>query len=318
LRKENLLPLTNGIAMQLWLFQNATGFACGTLGVSVRIAMKIKISDDITVESRTLIRLEWRGILPVLIVHEKYEKIIKWVLRIIAFIGIASSLISIDSKLVSLGVALLIFFIEQFFERTIFEYTTMVVQPLPDFDIDYGQWKTNGFLIPMTKNDKDLSYVGPTYTDKDYAIKFFNYLKSWNHNNSDDKEGNIVLSFVIEPNEKYTTYLYANHNRKDLDKFFKKAAKANELKKYGKKQQQFVMQTVFWHTLDYKEGYYIKRFLDFQPSNEKFYLTPSVIPKQQGQQADYLFDSSILKYNYKLKNRADVTKGDLEYHFLPA
>ncbi len=280
--------------------------------------MKIKISDDIKVESRTLIRLEWNGLLPVLIVHEKFESKIKWTLRIIAVIGIGTSLISIDSKLISLGVALLIFVIEQFFERTIFEYTTMVVQPFPDFDIDYSQWKTNGFMVPMTKNDEDLCYAGPTYVDKDYAIKFFDYIKSWNAGLLDDEEGNIILSFIIEPNEKYTTYLYANHGRKSLDKLFDAAAKKNQLTKYGKRQQQFVMQMIYWHTLDFKAGYYIKRFLDFQTADTNFYLTPSIIPKQEGQPSEFIFDSAILLKGYKLKNRAEVTKHDIEYYHLPA
>ena len=280
--------------------------------------MKIKISNDIKVESRTLIRLEWNGLLPVLIIHEKFETKIKWILRIIAVLGIGTSLISIDSKLISLGVTLLIFFTEQFFERTIFEYTTMVVQPFPDFDIDYSSWKTNSFMIPLTKGDQDLCYAGPTYADRNYAIKFFNYVKSWNLGQADDKDGNIILSFVIEPNEKYTTYLYSNNARKNLDKLFNHDAKKNQLKKYGKRQQQFVMQTIFWHTLDFKEGYYIKRFLDFQPAETKFYLTPSVIPKQQEQSLEFIFDSAILlKGGYKLKMRADLTKHDIEYH-LPA
>ncbi len=280
--------------------------------------MKIKISDNIQVDSNTLIRLEWKGYLPVLIVHEKFETKIKWVLRIIAVIGIGTSLISINSKLISLGVSLLIFIVEQFFERTVFEYTTMVVQPFPDFNIDYSQWKTNGFIVPMQKNNQDLCYAGPSYVDKEYAIKFFNYLKSWSSGQDNDKDGNIILSFVIEPNEKYTTYLYANHGRKNLDKLFKYAAKKNQLTKYGKRQQQFVMQTIFWNTLDFKDGYYIKRFMDFQTPATKFYLTPSVIPKQAGQAVEFLFDNVILLPGYKLKKRADVTKYDVEYYHLPS
>lgn len=173
--------------------------------------MKIKVSKNLYVNSNTLFRLEWRRFYPVLVIHEKFEKPLKWILRFIAFIGIATSVITISFWYFSLGLAVLIFLIEQSFERTIIEYTTMVIQPYPDFEIDYGQWKTNGFMIPKEKNGQDLAYFGPSYEDKEYAIKVFEYFKSWiDNSSSDDKENNLIVSLVIEPNEEYTTYIYAN------------------------------------------------------------------------------------------------------------
>lgn len=253
-----------------------------------------------------------------MIVHERFEKKIKWILRAIAFIGIGTSVISIDKWYYSLGLSLIIFLVEQFFERTLFEYTTMVVQPFPDFQIDYSQWKTNGFMIPVEKNGEDLCYAGPTYQDKEYAVKFFEYLKSWNWGQSIDKDNNIILSFVIEADERYTTYLYANPGRKNLEEMFQEAAEENKLEKYGKKQQQFIMQMMYWHTLPFKDGYYIKQFLNFQKTNEPFYLTPSVLPKVEGQSVEFLFDNAILKYSYKIKNRDELTKSDHEFYHAPA
>ena len=279
--------------------------------------MKIKISENIKVDSSTLVRLEWRKLLPVLIVHEKFGNKIKWILRTIAFIGIATSLITIDKWYFSLGLSVLIFLVEQFFEKTIFEYTTFVVQPFPDFTIDYSQWKTNAFMIPMAENKEALCYVGPSYQEKEYAIKFFNYLQSWNSGNNIDTDNNIVLSFIIEPNERYSTYLYANTGRKNLNEIFKTAAEQNKFDKYGKKQQQFVMQMVYWHTLDFKDGYYIKQFLEFQKPTEKFYLTPSVVPKNEEGQVEFIFDSAILKSGYKLKHRHELNGHDIEFHYPP-
>ena len=279
--------------------------------------MKIKISENIKVDSSTLVRLEWRKFLPVLIVHERFENKVKWILRTVAFIGMATSLITIDKWYFSLGLSILIFLVEQFLEKTIFEYTTFVVQPFPDFTIDYSQWKTNAFMIPMAENKEDLCYVGPSYQDKEYAIKFFNYLKSWNSANNVDTDNNIVLSFIIEPNERYSTYLYANTERKNLNEIFKTAAEQSKFDKYGKKQQQFVMQMVYWHTLDFKDGYYIKQFLEFQKPSEKFYLTPSVVPKDEGGQVEFIFDSAILKSDYKLKHRHELKGHDIEFHYPP-
>lgn len=280
--------------------------------------MKIRVSKNLYVDSKTLFRFEWRKWYPAIVIHEKFEKYLKWTLRAIAVIGIATSVISISQWYISLGVALLIFLVEQFFEKTAIEYTTMVVQPPPTFEIEYNQWKTNGFMIPREKNTHDLPYFGPSYLNEEYATKFFGYLRSWiNNDSNDDKENNLVVSLVIEPNEEYTTYIYANLGRKRLDSMFKFLGDITKLEKYGKRQQQFIAQMFYWNTLDYKDGYYIKQFLDLHNENDPYYFTPSVI-QPFGLPPKFLFDCSIKKYHLKVKKRKDLKKGDPEYIFDPA
>lgn len=280
--------------------------------------MKIKIGKDLYVNSNTLVRIEWRKWYPALVIHEKFEKIVKWMLRVIAFVGIATSVISINEWYLSLGLSLLIFLVEQFFERTIIEYTAMVFQPPPDFEVEYGQWKTNGFMIPKERNGIDLPHFGPSYLSEEYAEKFFNYLRSWvNDSSNDDKENCLVVSLVIEPNEKYTTYIYANLGRKRLDYMFKVIEDSSKLEKYGKRQQNFIAQFFYWNTLDFKDGYYIKQFLEFQKSNDPFYFTPSVI-QPFGLPPKFLFDCSIKKYHLKVTNRQDIKPNEPEFNFDPA
>ena len=280
--------------------------------------MRIKISKGLFINTNTLFRFEWRKWYPALVVHEKFESIVKWTLRIIAFVGIATSVIAIPIWYISLFIAIGIFVVEQFFERTIFEYTALVVQPYPNFEVDYSQWKTNGFMIPTEQNESDLAHFGPSYLDEEYAIKFFKYLRSWvNDSSNDDKENTLVTSIVIEPNERYTTYIYPNIGRKRLDYMFKFIEATNKLEKYGKRQQNLVMQLIFWHTLDFKDGYYIKKFLDFRKPDEPFLFTPSVI-QPFGFPPKFLFDCSIKKYHLKIKKRREIKKNEIEFHFNPA
>lgn len=280
--------------------------------------MKIKIGKDLYVNSNTLVRIEWRKWYPALVIHEKFEKIVKWILRGVAFVGIVTSVFSIKEWYLSLGLSLLIFLVEQFFERTIIEYTAMVFQPPPDFEVEYGQWKTNGFMIPKERTGMGLARFGPSYLNEEYAVKFFNYLRSWvNDSSNDDKENCLVVSLVIEPNEKYTTYFYANLGRKRLDYMFKAIENSSKLEKYGKRQQNFIAQLFYWHTLDFKDGYYIKQFLEFQKSNDPFYFTPSVI-QPFGLPPKYLFDCSIRKYHLKVSDRQDIKPNEPEFNFDPA
>lgn len=280
--------------------------------------MKIKIAKDLYVNSNTLVRVEWRKFYPVLVVHEKFEKILKWILRIIAIGGIATSVISIPVWYISLGLAIVIALIEQFLERTIFEYTTMVIQPFPDFELDYSQWKTNGFMIPKEKNEQYPAHFGPSYVDESYAINMFLYFKTWIDNNSeDDKDNNLIVSLVIEPDEEYTTYIYANLGRKRLDNMFKFMGDISRLEKHGKRQQQFITQMFYWNTLDFKDGYNIKKFLDFKDEKEPYYFTPSVL-QPFGLPPKFLTDLSIKKYHLKVKRREELLKNEPEYQFDPA
>lgn len=84
------------------------------------------------IDSRSLIDFEWTKKGPKLIIHEKYEKHIKWILRILTFVGVATSLISLEWY-ESLMLTLILLLLEQFIERSVFEYTTMIVQKTSKF-----------------------------------------------------------------------------------------------------------------------------------------------------------------------------------------
>ena len=279
--------------------------------------MRIKVAKGLYVDSNTLFRIEWRKFYPALILHEKYEKKIKWTLRIIAIISIGLSIYSFEEWYHSLLVTLVILAIEQFFEKAGFEYTTIIFQPLPKFELELDQWVTNGFLIPKVKNKTVHAHFGPTYLDEEYGTKFFNYIRSWiNDNQSDDKENTVIISLVIEPNETYTTYIYANPGRKRLDYLFKFLEASTQTQKYGKKQQKFVAQLFYWNTLDFKDGYSIKNFLSFKEEDDPFYFTPSIY-QPFNLPPKFLTDLSIKKYNLKIRNRKDLKKNEPEFLFDP-
>ena len=279
--------------------------------------MKVKLKGGLKVSLNTIIRLEWRNYLPVLVIHEKFEPILKWTLRVFTFIGIATSVITIDEWYLSLGLAIFLLLVEQFFERAVLEYTTIVSIPLPNFEIDYSQWKTNSFMIANEVTEDIQSYMGPSFENRDYAIRFFNYLMSWNWDSSIDDDNTIIVSFVIEPKERYTTYIYSNPQNRNIDRIFTEEAKRSELSKYGKQQQKLFTQMVFYKTLDFKEGYYIDQFWAKQSLNQKFNLVPSVLPTQEGQAPEFLFDYTIVKFGYKLKNRNQINKNDVEFYLKP-
>lgn len=277
--------------------------------------MKIKVDKGLYIDSSTLFRLEWRKCIPVLILSERYESKTKWILRTIAILGISSSLISIEKWYYSLGLSLIIFIVEQFLENVIFEYTSLVVQPLPDFEIETGQWRANAFMMTKEKKEEYPPYIGPAFLNKEYAIIFFSYIKSWGANQIESEEDKIVLSFIMEGNGKYTTYIYANPARKNVQLQFDYIGAISALEKYKKSHQKLIVQMIYWNTLPINDGYSIKEFLDKYKSGDKFYFIPFVIDNND-KIKEPLTELAILKTSFKLKSREELTKYDIEkQHF---
>ncbi len=274
--------------------------------------MKIRVG-NLKIDLSTLIRIEWRKPFPKIVLHEKFEKYVKWTLRILTFIGIGTSIISLPpiySLLLSIGLVL----IEQLFERILFEYTVLIVQPFPDFKIDYDQWLTNGYLFPNPQYKQQynlFNHFGPAYKDKKYAIEFFTYLKSWNQDSEDDIDNNICLSFVLEDDKSYTTYLYANPNRKWLNEMFNSHREKIKYDKYGKNQQSMVMQMIYWKNLKLVDTSLFPQFLKEQNPEEKFYFVPFYLDNDRPIAIEEL---KIAKYKYQVRHRKDLTKNDTEYH----
>ncbi len=271
--------------------------------------MKIKVG-NFKVDIRTLIDIRKDGKLSRLYVHEKFEKPLKWIVRIIAIISFITIFLALDDYLLSVSIGLGLFLLSFIFDRAIVKYTTFVVQPFPDFEIDYSQWY-NVMTVSQPDHKKNVNVVGFVYKDIEYGKNFFKYIKSWNFDNSDDRDRNIILSIVEEPNGAFTFYIYASPYRKNLDKMFKAVAADNfiEKRKDGKIQEGLVMQMAYWHTIKYTDDKHMRDFLKYQPADEKFMFVPSA-KYDNGYGID--IDSQIILHGYKYSKRQDLHKYSTE------
>lgn len=265
------------------------------------------------IDIRTFINLEWHGLFPKLIVHEKFENIIKWTLRILAAVGIATSFITLSYK-IGIMVSIILFLIEQFLERTIFEYTLFYIQPIPDFDIEYERWMTTGYFLLHDKKYLavgHLNHIGPAYDNKEYAHKFFSYIRSWNNNLDHDQANNINISIILEDEKYYTMYFYPNQNKEEINHFFSKYKDELALKKYGKRQQELVLQLIFYHK-NLEQGLFFKNFISDLQIMPNFFFAPFFIENENILMIEEL---RIEKSQIKVKHRNDVKKDEIEYHY---
>lgn len=263
----------------------------------------------------SIIRLEWRKSnyirYPKLILHEKYEGYVKAILRVMTFIGIATSFVTLEPvEGAILSIVLLL--IEQFFEKTLFEYTIIIARAFPDFEVEYDQWCEMGFAFPTIAGI--LPVVGPAYKNEEYAIKFFRYIKSWGQIDRHDRENNVIISFVIEPDNIYTTYLYPISSNSTINNMFEEYAEKSKLEKYGKSQQELIAAPIYYRINPYKDGFNLSQFLRFQENGSPFRLAPFVF-NAENRSMRLLESESFVKYEYKFKYRRDVTPHDLEYYY---
>jgi len=269
------------------------------------------------VKLSSLISVQWHNRLPRLVIHEKYEKRVKLISRLIAGAAIATSLLTIPTWYLRLSVALAIFFVELFLERAIFLYTSIYVQPFPDFMIEGEKWTDMGFAFPENPTPDQLNVVGPVFSDREYAHKFFELVRDWNYHQSEDTDNNICLSFIRENARQYSVYLYPNLERKSVGQFFDVAEEQQKYDKHGKEHQQLVVLMIFCNIFKYGKDLGLKKFAEIQSNDKPFWLKPFI--KEDEETLSMMNEEkSILKYDFKLADRKQLNKKEIEYQFRPS
>jgi hypothetical protein len=121
---------------------------------------------------KSLISIRWTGWHPQLRLIEKYEPIVKWPLRILALLSIISSIFIFPSPFEALGFAIVVLLIQQFFEKSVFVYTTMYVQPMPEFEVEKKEWTAMGYAFPDPPAPDRPNLMGPAFASADMRRKY--------------------------------------------------------------------------------------------------------------------------------------------------
>lgn len=255
--------------------------------------------------------LRFENHFPRLFLHEKHERIIRWVLRGLTTFGVVTSVITLPwfySLFLSIGLVAF----DAFLERTLFYYTSMYVQAMPDFEYDPDKWVANAFVsIGHPSNPNSERIVGLVFADNDYAMKFFDLLRAWNHGDSDNKDGNICLSFITDE-DMYFVYLYPSFEKASIKNMHKKLEDENKLKKYGREHFGLVMAMIVCKGFSTAHGYALGTFVDNHPAGKPFTLAPFIqVPSGQPQLIADI--EPIRMYRYKAKIPSELTEDDFEY-----
>lgn len=207
-----------------------------------------------------------------------------------------------------MGFSIILLLIEQFIERSAFHYVSFFVQPLPE-SWDAEQWYAMAHAVPV---DSSLPcIVGFVFKDIKVATDFFNLIRAWNYNSDIDKDDNIKLSFIIEKNGDYSTYIYPNPVREIVLQARKNIEEKNKLSKYGKEHTQLIVQVTFCKSFPYGPTSSLRLFKENYTQGSEFEVRA------------FLFDGinikeiksirPIIKSHVKIKDRKKVGQNEDEY-----
>jgi hypothetical protein len=255
-----------------------------------------------------------KGKLPCLHIHEKNELKVKWAIRIITVVGIATSIFTLHWT-ASLILSIVLTSISLYLEKTTYYYTSMYIQSLPNFKYDSSKWLSMLYCVldKQTSESKKghLNIVGLVFNDEIYAKNMFELFKSWNHGSCDDCENNIKLSFIIDE-DKYYVYIYPSLEKRRIKQFHEDTEEENKLNKYGKEHFGLIVQLIICKHFSTLYGYGLEVFIDNQDFDKPFLIAP-FINTDKGNPIPLFNIEPIRLYHYKAKNKYELTDDDFEF-----
>lgn len=254
-------------------------------------------------------RFEIKGGLPRLFLHEKHEKVVRWLLRGLTGLGIGLSVVSFAWYYsLLLSVALVAF--DWLLERTLFYYSSMYVSNMM-LDYDPDQWV--GTVVVSIGEPEDPSsrkIIGIWVRTEDYAKRFFEHLHALTGRN-DNEQGDLRLTFIVDE-DRYYVFLYSDLMRESFQKFADGVKKENSLAKYGKEHFPLIMMQIICKGFETTKGFALGMFLDTNPLGKEFLLAPYVT-SEHGTPKTAESAEPIRMTTYKFKLPHELTQDDFEY-----
>jgi hypothetical protein len=211
--------------------------------------------------------------------------------------------------------------IEQILEKIVFTFTTIFVQPTPEWNPQ--EWLGMIFGIPPEGN---FFKLGMLFKSQSYGKHFFECIRSWNYYQNKDSEDNIKISFIIESESEYSAYVYPSFERKSI----KLAKKQSEMEMLQKRQlknhEQLVMMAIVCKCFPNPPNSIFRLFRSRYKTNDPFefgaYFLNSDIPElKEGRpfiaekgEIELIPDiNPVIKFHLKIAKRDELSKKDIEY-----
>lgn len=256
-------------------------------------------------QRKLFIKVEIRNKIPRLILHEKHERKIKWISRILILTGIGASLLVIVFPF-NILLSISLFILQLIFEKIIFSFTTLYVQPIPEWDSE--EWL--GMIYGISRSE-DSYKLGMLFKSEKHARKIFECIRAWNYNLNDDVDDNIKISFIIDNEGIYFTYIYPSFERDSIRAVRDEADQEMFKNRQLKEQHQLIGSIIICKRFEYNASSFFSKFRLSYKVGSPIEFKPYFMDSQEPKELDI---SPIIKYTVKIKHKDELTESDIEYH----
>ncbi|WIX31808.1 hypothetical protein QO259_13435 [Salinicola sp. JS01] len=256
-------------------------------------------------------RFDMQGGLPRLYLSEKHENIVKWMIRVFAGVGVLLSIFTFEWY-VGLAIAVVLFLVDWFLERTLFYYSSVHIS---DMIVDYepDQWVATVVVsVGHPQDPKSTKIIGIWLKTQEYAEKYFSVLHSWT-GREDKEQGDLRLSFVVDE-DMYYVFIYCDPERESLKFTTKNIEDEYKAEKHGKEHFPLIVQQVLCKGFETTNGFALGMFLDSNPPGKEFILAP-YISSPNGQEpipAEGIDPVYMSSYKFKIPDQLD--DDDFEFY----
>lgn len=256
---------------------------------------------------RSLFGIDWTWPLPKVVIHERFKKQVTWSSRFLLIVGVATGALSFAAWWQGVLFAAALTLIQQFVERTIFRFTSIYVQPFPDFDFREARWRSMCFMLPT--NQGSPAFVGMGFENREVGSRLFDLIRSWNYNRAEDPENNLRISFVIENDREYSVYVFPSLWRTSVSAFF---GYARNLRGQHHQHQELVAQLILCRVFPGGPESTFERWRQRYQQGLPTLFAPFHYT-QNGQCEPIRECHPIKKNNLRIVRRRDLARGDIEY-----
>jgi hypothetical protein len=243
--------------------------------------------------------------IPRLHVHERFEREVKWGLRLLTVAGIVASVISFKAWYLNLLLAVMLTLVEQFLERSVFIFTTLFLTPIPE-SYRPSDWCGVVWGIPAKTGFPFI--VGLAFSTQEAAGRIFPCIRAWNYDSDEDPDDNICVSVIMDGLYDYFFFVYPNTRRRSVREYAEEAKRKNP----GKEHMELVVQLTLCKKL--KRGGHFEAFRANYIGDKQYLLVayymdgPNFVPIPEL--------GEITKQHLKVRDRNELTASEREYQHL--
>lgn len=260
-----------------------------------------------------IVSLRFERGLPRLVIIDRFERPVKYTIWLLTVLAIVSSVFIFPAWYDALGFSIGVFCLQYVLQRTVFQYVSMYIQPIPDFEFNVQDWTAMAYGFPERRGAVP-DIVTPAFRTKALARNFMRLLRDWNNEENEDRENNICFSIILESDMQYRCFIYPNPARAKVKNFNEAVSRDGATRYPGKEHLQLVFQVMFMRTFPYDSNSNLATFIRLHKAHEPFDIRPAVWSPEGGlRMLDDI--APITKWHLKIAERAQLKVSDLEHTY---